>query len=98
MIRHTVVFRWKPEATEEQRQRVLDELSRLPSVVPTLRSYEFGPDLGVNEGSFDFAVSASFEDLDGYLAYRDNPEHRAMIRDHITPITLERAAVQFEVP
>jgi hypothetical protein len=98
MIRHTVIFRWTPEATEEQRQRVSAELSRLPSLVPTLRSYEFGSDLGVNEGSFDFAVSAGFDDMDGYLAYRDNPEHRAIIRDHITPITLERAAVQFEVP
>jgi hypothetical protein len=98
MIRHTVVFRWKPEATEEQRQRVATELSRLPSLIPTLRSYELGSDLGVNEGSFDFAVSAGFDDLDGYLAYRDNPEHRAIIREHITPITQERAAVQFEVP
>jgi hypothetical protein len=56
-----------------------------------------GTDLGINEGSFDFAVSAGFDDLDGYLAYRDNPEHRAIIRDHITPITESRAAVQFEV-
>jgi Stress responsive A/B Barrel Domain len=54
--------------------------------VPTLRLYEFGSDLGVNEGSYDFAVFAGFDDMDGYLAYRDNPEHRAIIRDHITPI------------
>jgi hypothetical protein len=98
MIRHTVVFRWKPEATAEQRQRVATELSRLPSLVPTLRVYEFGSDLGVNEGTYDFAVFAGFDDMEGYLAYRDNPEHRAIIRDHITPITQERAAVQFEVP
>jgi hypothetical protein len=97
MIRHTVVFRWKPEATAEQRQRVSTELARLPSLVPTLRLYEFGSDLGVNEGSYDFAVFAGFDDMDGYLAYRDNPEHRAIIRDHITPITETRAAVQFEV-
>jgi hypothetical protein len=93
-----VVFRWKPEATAEQRQRVSTELARLPSLVPTLRSYEFGSDLGVNEGNFDFAVFAGFDDMDGYLAYRDNPEHRAMIREHILPIASERAAVQFEVP
>jgi hypothetical protein len=97
MIRHNVVFRWKPEATAEQRQRVVTELSRLPALVPTLRSYELGSDLGVNEGNFDFAVTAAFDDMDGYLAYRDHPEHRAIIRDHIAPIILERAAVQFEV-
>lgn len=96
MIRHTVVFRWKAEATADQRQRVSTELSRLPPLVPTLRAYDFGSDLGVNEGSYDFAVSALFDDMAGYLAYRDNPEHRAMIRDHILPITDTRAAVQYE--
>jgi hypothetical protein len=98
MIRHTVVFRWTPEATAEQRQRVSTELARLPSLIPTLRSYELGSDLGVNEGNFDFAVSALFDDMAGYLAYRDNPEHRAIIHDHITPIIQERGAVQFEIP
>ncbi len=51
----------------------------------------------MNEGSYDFAVFAGFDDMDGYLAYRDNPEHRAIIRDHIAPIVESRAAVQFEV-
>lgn len=91
-----MVFRWTDEASAEQKQRVKDALSTLPSLVPTLRSLELGPDIGVNEGSFDFAVTASFDDLDGYLAYRDNADHRAMIRDLITPITAQRAAVQFE--
>jgi len=91
-----VVFRWTDEASAEQKQRVKDALSTLPSLVPTLRSLELGPDIGVNEGSFDFAVTASFDDLDGYLAYRDNADHRAMIRDLTTPITAQRAAVQFE--
>jgi hypothetical protein len=64
--------------------------------VPTLRSFACGSDLGVNEGNYDFALSATFDDLDGYLAYRDNPEHRAIIRDHILPIAESRFGVQFE--
>jgi hypothetical protein len=72
------------------------ELARLPSLVPTLREFVFGPDLGVNEGNYDFAVTASFDDLDGYLAYRDNHDHRAMIADHILPISATRVAVQFD--
>ena len=91
-----MVFSWTDEASAEQKQQVKDSLATLPSLVPTLRSLELGADIGVNEGNFDFAVTASFDDLDGYLAYRDNPEHRAMIRDLVTPITAQRAAVQFE--
>jgi hypothetical protein len=96
MIRHVVMFRWVPEATQEQKERVASELRRLPSVVPSLRAYHLGPDVGVNQGTFDFAVTGDFDDVDGYLTYRDDPEHRAIIEKFIRPIVGERAAVQFE--
>jgi hypothetical protein len=95
MIRHVVMMRWAPGATAEQQQRVATELGRLPALVPSLRDYRLGADLGVNPGNFDFAVAADFDDVDGYLAYRDHPEHRAIIAEFIQPIVAERAAVQF---
>jgi Stress responsive A/B Barrel Domain len=91
-----VAFRWTEQATAEQKAQVSAELSRLPALVPSLRSFELGTDIGVNEGNGDFAVCASFDDLDGYLAYRDNPDHQAIIRDLIRPIMAQRLAVQFE--
>jgi hypothetical protein len=97
LIRHTVMFTWKPEATEEQRKRVPAELSRLPGVIPSIKAYSMGTDIGVNEGNWQFAVTADFDDLDGYLAYRDDPTHQAIIKEHIRPIIATRAAVQFEV-
>jgi hypothetical protein len=96
MIRHVVMFRWTPEATEEQKQRVAKEVARLPSLVPSLRAFASGLDVGVNQGNFDFAVTADFDDVDGYLAYRDNPEHRAIVEEFIRPIAGQRAAVQYE--
>jgi hypothetical protein len=96
MIRHVVMMRWTPEATEEQKRRVAAELSRLPALLPVLRAYRMGADLGVNEGNFEWAAVADFDDLDGYLTYRDNPEHRAIIAEFIRPIMAERAAIQYE--
>ena len=96
MIRHVVLFRWTPEATAEQKQRVAEELSRLPALVPSLRDYRLGANLGLNPGNFDFAVAADFDDADGYLAYRDHPAHRAIATEFIQPIVTERAAVQYE--
>jgi hypothetical protein len=96
MIRHVVLFRWKAAATAEQKQRVVDELSRLPAIVPSLRAYRLGLDLGLNEGNYDFAAAADFDDVAGYLAYRDDPEHQAIIAEFIRPIAGERAAVQYE--
>jgi Stress responsive A/B Barrel Domain len=96
MIRHTVMFRWVPEATPEQKQRVAAELSRLPALLPVLRAYHLGADLGLVEGNFEFAVAADFDDVEGYQAYRDHPEHRAIIAEFIQPIAAQRAAVQYE--
>jgi hypothetical protein len=96
MIRHVVLFRWAPGATDEQKQRVAAELSRLPALVPSLRDYRLGANLGLNPGNFEFAVAADFDDVDGYLAYRDHPEHRAIVAEFIQPIVTERAAVQYE--
>ncbi|HWG11699.1 MAG TPA: Dabb family protein [Streptosporangiaceae bacterium] len=97
MIRHTVMFTWRPDATEEQIKRVPAELSRLPALVPSLKAYSMGTDIGVNEGNWQFAATADFDDLDGYLAYRDDPTHQAIIKEHIRPIIATRAAVQFEL-
>ena len=96
MIRHVVLFRWTADATAEQKQRVAAELSRLPALVPSLRDYRLGANLGINPGTFDFAVAADFDDAAGYLAYRDHPEHRAIVAEFIQPIVTERAAVQYE--
>jgi hypothetical protein len=96
VIRHVAMFRWTPEATPEQKERAAAELSRLPALIPSLRAYHLGSDLGVNQGNFDFAVAADFDDVNGYLAYRDHPEHRAILVQFIRPILQERAAVQYE--
>jgi hypothetical protein len=96
MIRHMVMFRWTEEATQEQKHRVAAELARLPSLVPSLRAFHAGADLGLNPGNFEFAVAADFDDIDGYLAYRDDPGHRAIISQFIRPIAAQRAALQYE--
>ena len=74
MIRHTVMFRWTPNWTNDQRVAVENALGELPGVVPTIRSYHFGSDIGVNEGNFDFVVVADFDDVEGFLVYRDHPD------------------------
>lgn len=95
MIRHTVVFRWKPEVTEDERQQVATEIAKLPSMVATIRAFASGPDAGLAEGNFDFAVTADFDDEAGYVTYRDDPGHREIIQRYIVPHAAQRAAVQF---
>lgn len=96
-FRHVVVFRWKEGATEEQKRTLTERLRALPAVIPEIAAYRIGGDAGINAGNFDFAVVADFADRDGYLVYRDHPEHRAVIDECLSPILAERAAVQYEL-
>jgi hypothetical protein len=96
VIRHIAMFRWKDDATDAQKKRAADEIATLPSLVPSIRAFACGEDAGISQGNYHFAVTADFEDAGGYVAYRDNPDHRAMIDADILPIVAERAGIQFE--
>ena len=96
MFRHVVLLRWIPDATQEQRAAVESGIATLPSLIPEIRSYVFGADAHVNEGNFDLAIVADFDDFDSYVVYRDHPDHVAVIAERIRPILAVRAAVQHE--
>jgi hypothetical protein len=97
MIRHVVVFTWLAEATAEQKAEAQAALVTLPPLMKGLRSYTYGPDLGLRAGNADFAIVADFDDLESYIAYRENPVHQDIITRLIVPIAAERRAVQFEI-
>ena len=95
MLRHLVIFELRPDATPEQRQAIADRLAELPSLIPTIRSYSCGADLGFAEGNGDFGIVAEFDDEAGWRTYQDHPAHQAVIRDVIAPVRTARSAVQF---
>jgi hypothetical protein len=86
-----------PDTTDEQ----VDEIARLlREYVATLDgvvSYRLGRDLGVGEGTYDFAIVGDFADLDAYLTYRDSPRHIEISKGIVTPLLAERASAQFEI-
>ncbi|MBM3660493.1 MAG: Dabb family protein [Actinobacteria bacterium] len=96
MFRHVVLFRWNPDADDAAKAAIAAGLAALPAAIPTIRGYRFGADAGVNEGNWDYAVTADFDDEAGYLVYRDHPAHRQVVVDHIAPAIGDRAAVQFD--
>ena len=96
-FRHVVLFRWAEGTTTSQREEVAIRLAELATKVPGIVALRFGADAGVNPDTFEFALVADFADRDGYLGYRDHPEHRAFVTEVINPIVAERATVQYEI-
>jgi hypothetical protein len=96
MFRHVVLFTWREDATQEQKQALHAELATMPAAIEQIRAYRCGPDAGINPANRDYAVVADFDDKQGYLAYRDHPAHRDLVERVVNPIVSERASVQFE--
>ncbi len=63
-------------------------------MVPSIRSYTHGADLGLGSGTWDYAIVADFDDADGWLAYDVHPAHDAVRREIFAPIVAERSAVR----
>ncbi|HUA42491.1 MAG TPA: Dabb family protein [Streptosporangiaceae bacterium] len=97
MIRHVVLFTWDDEMTEEMERQFATELTALAPRLAGLRSYHAGPDAGIIEGNFEFAVVADFDDAESYLAYRTNAEHQEIIARLSGPHVRDRASVQYEI-
>lgn len=94
-VRHVVLFRFGEGTTDEQVRALSAGLDEMPKAVGVMLDYRHGRDLGINEASYDYAVVGDFATVDDYLAYRDHRDHRALIRDLVTPIVTERFSVQF---
>jgi hypothetical protein len=51
----------------------------------------------VREGNAHTALVADFPEVDAYRRYAHDPEHLAVIAEHITPYLAARSSVQYEV-
>jgi hypothetical protein len=90
------MFRFQPNAAPEAKQAIRDGLAELPNAIPEIQRYEFGDDLALVEGNFEFAVVADFADRAAFQVYAAHDRHQQLIAERIRPILAERAAVQYE--
>ncbi len=95
MLHHVVTFTLKPDAPADQVDQIIAALDALAPTIPEVRSLAVGRDLGLREGNASFAVTASFDDVDGFKAYADHPEHVRIVKELIGPHITSRQPVQF---
>ena len=77
-VRHVVVFKYKPSATEAQIKQVTDAFGGLKSKIPGITAFEHGinnsPE-GKNLG-FTHVYMLTFEDAKSRDTYLPHPEHK----------------------
>ena len=93
---HLASFRWKPETTPADVDRVTAALTALTATLDGVDSYRCGPDVSRTPNSFDYAVIGEFPSREDFVAYRDHPEHQRILTELIGPNLDTRVVVQLE--
>jgi len=92
MIRHIVMWKFRP-GTEEQQEQFLSGLAALQGVIPQLLKSEVRRDVG--EGNYDAVLLSEFESLETLEQYKVDPRHKA-VSALCKSIRTDRAAVNYE--
>jgi heme-degrading monooxygenase HmoA len=86
VLRHIVMYQFKPTATKEQVQEVIDAFAGLPKKIDTIVGFEHGANVS-NEGKsegFTHVFVVTFRDEAGretYLKHQAHDEYVKVVRD-----------------
>ena len=97
MLRHVVNLRWRDDIPAGQVAAITTSLLGLVPEIDSIRSFTCGPDLGLRDERWDFAVVADFDDVEGWTIYHDHPTHDRIRTEMIYPWVSDRSIVQFEL-
>ena len=91
MIRHIVMWKFRP-GTEAERKQFLNGLMGLQGVIPELLKCEVAEAVG---DSYDAVLVSEFESLEALQRYKNDPRHQA-VSALCKSIRTDRAAVDYE--
>ena len=94
MIRHVVMWKFKPDTKQEQ-ERFLTGLESLQGVIPEIISSQVGRSCG-GDGCYDAVLIADFESTEALIRYQNDPRH-LRVAGICKEIRSDRVAVDFEV-
>ena len=93
MIRHIVMWKFRP-GTEAEQEQFLSGLRALQGVIPQLLKSEVARN--VAPGNYDAVLVSEFRSLEDLDAYKNDPRHKA-VSALCKSIREDRVAVDYEV-
>lgn len=95
MIRHVVVWRLKPGASDRF-GAIASALQAQQGLIPGLLRVEVGRNFAASRRAVDFALLCEFESRDALAAYHRHPAHMAT-RAIVDPLVEEHWIVDYEL-
>jgi hypothetical protein len=79
VIKHLVLFRFKAETSEADRQAFRAMLDALPSKISEIVEFQTGFDLVRSPRAFDLGLVASYHNLDDLAVYAKHEHHLPVV-------------------
>ena len=94
MFTHIVLIKLK-EPTPENLEKAQGLMAGMESKISELRHLELGVDVIRSKRSYDLALVAKFDSLEGFRAYQAHPAHQEVVRP-ILAVSDSIIAVDYE--
>lgn len=99
MVHHIVMWKFKPEITEEQKpelkKAMAENLKGLVGKVPGLLTVEFVEE-PISSSTHDIALVTTLEKAEDIAVYATHPAHVAVADAYVRPYVTERACLDYE--
>ncbi len=97
MIRHVVMFKFKPEVDTKTRFEFVQRLRKLVDDVEVVRTLEIGQNFTQTPRSSDLVLMVDLDDEDALAAYADHPMHQP-VKKMLSEICSETRVVDYVLP
>jgi Stress responsive A/B Barrel Domain len=94
MFIHIFGFRWRPDATETQKESAKEAILAFRGAIPGLIEVHVGENLSPRNQGFTFAGLMTFTDKAAADAYTIHPQHQVLL-DWLVPL-IEPVELDFE--
>jgi hypothetical protein len=76
---HVFAFRWKPEVSDEQKDRATTAIRAFQGRIAGLLETSVGTNLSPRGQGYTFGGVMKFTDRAAFVAYESHPEHQALL-------------------
>ena len=97
MIKHMVVFRFKPDTPADVQAELLQSMGELPKYFPAMKRFGLGVNVSERDQKYSHAMTMEFDTIEELKAYLNSDYHEGSTATRFRPVVQERAIVSYEL-
>ena len=97
MIRHVVMFKFKPDVSKHDRQKLVDMLHRLQEDVEVVRKLQVGKNFTDSPRACDLVLIVDVDNETALQVYSDHPDHQP-VKQRVGEICEASYVVDYLIP